>query len=83
VVASSQNQTLAGNSESPRTVDCPAGKKVVGGGALVFGSTGRWIMESSGPTSDTQWAVLFTNLSADPVKAVRVDVIAICVNAAP
>jgi hypothetical protein len=72
---------LAANSETVQVVDCPSGKKVVGGGVVVFGAAGRWVATSNGPVNETQWAIALANLNAFSISATRLEVSAICVTA--
>jgi len=70
--------TLGAGQETVRFVSCPAGKRVLGGGFVVFAAVGRWVSTSNGPTSNTQWAVALWNSSAVPITAARVEAWAIC-----
>jgi hypothetical protein len=81
VVNTVPTPTLASNAEVVFTSTCPAGKKVVGGGVVVFNAVGRWLSTSNGPTSDTQWAVALVNLSGSTISAQRIEITAICVTA--
>jgi hypothetical protein len=74
------NDTLVANGEVVRFVNCPAGKRVLGGGFVVFGATGRWVSTSNGPTSDTQWAIAMANLGGGAIVAARTEAWAICAN---
>jgi hypothetical protein len=75
------NTSLAVGSETVQIIDCPSGKKVVGGGGVVFGANGRWVTTSNGPVNETQWAVALANLSSTSISAARLEVSAICVTA--
>jgi hypothetical protein len=81
VVTNLTSQSLAANSESVLFANCPAGKVVVGGGAVVFNASGRWIVDTSGPTSNTQWAIVFTNITGSTISAGTIRLTAICVTA--
>jgi hypothetical protein len=81
VVNNLPNQTLAANTEVVHFANCPTGKKVVGGGVVVFNATGRWLSTSNGPTSDTQWAIALVNITGTAISAQRIEVTAICVSA--
>lgn len=81
VVNTGNNVTLAGNGERVTVVDCPAGKRIVGGGFVVFNASGRWLSSANGPTSDTQWAVALANISASQITAGTITVTAICATA--
>jgi hypothetical protein len=81
VVTTLTNQTLAANAEVVHLANCPAGKKVVGGGVVVFNATGRWLSTSNGPTSDTQWAIALVNITGTSISAQKIEVTAICVTA--
>lgn len=78
VVVATTNETLAAGAETVRFANCPTGKKVLGGGAVIFNAIGRWVPTSSGPTADTQWAVALTNLTLVPITAGQIQVTAIC-----
>ncbi|NJK44640.1 MAG: collagen-like protein [Pleurocapsa sp. SU_196_0] len=81
VVNTIQGPALAAGAESVFLAICPAGKRVVGGGAVIFGANGRWLATSNGPTSDTQWAVALANMIGTPIAAQKIEVTAICVTA--
>ncbi len=81
IVNTGNNVILAGNGERVTIVDCPAGKKIVGGGFVVFNATGRWLSSANGPTSDTQWAVALANISGNQISAGTITVTAICATA--
>jgi hypothetical protein len=81
VVVSTVNQQLPAFGETVRFANCPVGKKVVGGGGIIFNASGRWVVDTSGPVSDTQWAIAFTNLTAAPINAGEIQISAICVTA--
>ncbi len=81
VVNNLTNQSLGANGEVVLFANCPIGKRVVGGGVLVFNASGRWIVDTSGPTSDTQWAVALTNIVGSTITANAIQVTAICVTA--
>ena len=77
-----QAEKLGAFGETVRFASCPTGKKVVGGGGLIFNATGgRWFIDSSGPSSDTQWAIAFANITGIPIAAGQMNIYAICVNA--
>jgi hypothetical protein len=69
--------------ETVRFANCPAGKKVVGGGGIIFNASGRWLVDTSGPSSDSQWVVAFANLTNVEIGAGQMSIFAICVNATP
>jgi hypothetical protein len=81
VVTNLTSQSLAANSESVLLANCPAGKLIVGGGAVVFNASGRWIVDTSGPTSNTQWAIVFTNITGSTISAGTIRLTAICITA--
>jgi Collagen triple helix repeat (20 copies) len=81
VVNTLTNQSLGANGEVVLFANCPAGKRVVGGGVVVFNASGRWIVDTSGPTSDTQWAVALINITGSTITAGTIQVTAICVSA--
>jgi Collagen triple helix repeat (20 copies) len=81
VVNNLANQTLAANAEVVHFANCPAGKRVVGGGVVVFNASGRWLSTSNGSTSDTQWAIALVNITGTAISAQRIEVTAICVTA--
>ncbi|MBV9322891.1 MAG: collagen-like protein [Chloroflexi bacterium] len=64
VTQSINNFNLAAGTESVHIVSCPDGKKVIGGGFLLFNAGGFLSNNSNGPASDTQWAVSVYNPSA-------------------
>lgn len=73
------NPTLGGNAEQIFFANCSAGKTILGGGVTVFGASGgRWFVDTSGPSSDTQWAVGLTNISGNTISATEIDITAIC-----
>jgi hypothetical protein len=54
IVASNSNLSLVANTESAiYTASCKAGKKVLGGGFALFGTSGQWSTATSGATTDT------------------------------
>lgn len=57
------NFNLAAGTESVHVVSCPDGKKVIGGGYLLFNAGGFLSNNSDGPASDTQWGVSVYNPS--------------------
>jgi hypothetical protein len=63
---------------------CPAGKRLLGGGGLIRGATGRWLMGSSGPASNVAdpdpvtWTVAWENISSATITAANQEVYAIC-----
>jgi hypothetical protein len=72
-------------------VNCPSGKKVLGGGGearIDHGVTGAVALSASVPTADNQWRVYFTNvkgaterdLTAATVRDVTLVAWAICAN---
>jgi hypothetical protein len=75
------NTNLAVGSETVQIIDCPSGKKVVGGGGVVFNANGRWVTTSNGPVNETQWAVALANLESTTISAAKLEVSAICVTA--
>lgn len=79
VVNTLTSQTLAANSEVVLFSACPNGKRVVGGGFLVFSASGRWLASSSDPASDTQWAVALSSITGSTISAIKVETTAICV----
>jgi Collagen triple helix repeat (20 copies) len=81
VVNSLTNQNLAANGEVVLFANCPTGKRVVGGGVVVFNASGRWLLTTSGPTSDTQWAVALSNIIGSTISAGTIQVTAICITA--
>jgi hypothetical protein len=81
VVNNLTNQSLGANGEVVHFVNCPIGKRVVGGGVIVFNASGRWLVDTSGPTSNTQWAVALTNILGSTITAATIQVTAICVTA--
>jgi hypothetical protein len=78
------NQSLAAGGETIQAASCPAGKKLLGGGGLIRGATGRWLVGSSGPASNTAdpdpttWTVAWENISASTITAANQEVYAIC-----
>ena len=84
VVNNLTNQSLGPNGERIQSATCPAGKRVLGGGGLVRGAAGRWIIGSSGPASNTAdpdpttWIVAWENLSGATITAANEEVYAIC-----
>jgi hypothetical protein len=81
IVVGTVNETLPPFGEVVRFANCPAGKKVVGGGGIIFNASGRWVVDTSGPSSDSQWVVAFTNLTANSITARAMQISAICVTA--
>jgi hypothetical protein len=81
VVVTTANEQLGAFGEVVRFANCPAGKKVVGGGGVIFNASGRWFIDSSGPISDTQWVVAFANATGATITAGQMSVTAICVTA--
>jgi hypothetical protein len=77
------NAQLVSGAQAQQVLSCPAGKKVLGGGGAVFGAAGAWLMNSSGPISDTQWGVSFANISPGTISATRVRFTAVCATVAP
>jgi len=78
----SEIHPVASSGLSGAAVNCPAGKKVFGGGvdsALTF-SSGRPVMMESYPSSDTAWSVLMHNGSG---VAFNMTLWAICANVSP
>src|SRR5579859_710065 len=49
VVESINNFTLAGETESVHVLSCPAGKKAIGGGFILFGANGFLSTNTDGP----------------------------------
>ncbi len=74
------NDSLGPGGEVVRTATCPAGKRVLGGGFVVFGATGRWVSTSNGPFSDSQWVVAMANLTGGTITAARTEAWAVCAN---
>ncbi len=83
VVVTTNNEQLGPFGETVRFASCPAGKKVVGGGGIVFNAVGRWFIDTSGPLSSTQWAIAFANTTSATITAGQLNVYAICVLANP
>ena len=82
VVITTQAEQLGAFGETVRFASCPTGKKVVGGGGIIFNATGgRWFIDSSGPLTDTQWAIAFANITGIPIAAGQMSIYAICVTA--
>lgn len=77
------NQSLGAFGENVLFINCPAGKRVVGGGVVVFNAIGRWLNGTNGPTSETQWVVALENFSNTTITAGQINLYAICVNALP
>jgi hypothetical protein len=83
VVVTTSNEQLGAFGETIRTVSCTPGKKVVGGGGIIFNASGRWYVDTSGPISDSQWAIAFANATGNPISAGQMSVSAICIIANP
>jgi hypothetical protein len=81
VVVATANEKLPAFGETVRFANCPAGKKVIGGGGIIFNASGRWIVDTSGPSSETQWAIAFTNVTGNPITAGQMSIYAICITA--
>lgn len=81
VVSTLSNQTLGAFGENVQFVNCPTGKRVVGGGFIVFNAVGRWLNGTNGPSSDTQWVVALENFSNATITAGQINIYAICVAA--
>ncbi|MBF6596587.1 MAG: collagen-like protein [Thermaceae bacterium] len=81
VVITLSNQTLGAFGENVQFVNCPTGKRVVGGGLIVFNAVGRWLNGTNGPSSDTQWVVALENFSNATITAGQINIYAICVTA--
>jgi len=63
-------------------VNCPSGKKVVGGGATLRSvQSGRLITHFSSPFDDDTWVVGILNLDTGPMATGQIDRTAICVTA--
>lgn len=78
------NQSLAAGAERVYLVDCPAGKKVVGGGGDVFGRSGPpWLLTVSSAADDNSWVVVFVNTGDTTAHASLIRVTAVCVEVAP
>ena len=78
------NQSLAAGGETIQTASCAVGKRLLGGGGLVRGASGRWLVGSSGPASNTAdpdpttWTVAWENTSGSTITAANQEVYAIC-----
>jgi hypothetical protein len=78
------NQSLAAGGETLQTAKCPAGKELLGGGGLIRGAAGRWLIGSSGPASNTAdpdpttWTVAWENVTGSTITAANQEVYAIC-----
>ncbi len=83
VVVTTVNEQLGAFGETVRFANCPAGKKVIGGGGIIFNASGRWVVDTSGPVSDTQWVIAFANITGNPISAGQMSISAICVTANP
>jgi hypothetical protein len=82
IVESVNNFTLAASTESVHVLTCPPGKKVLGGGFLLFGANGFLANNSNGPASDTQWGVsVFNPSGTNTVTVSTVNFYAICATA--
>ena len=83
VTQSFNNFTLAAQTESVHELSCPDGKKVLGGGYLLFNAGGFLANNSDGPASDTQWAVsVFNPNTSGSVTIGTVTFYAICATVA-
>jgi hypothetical protein len=78
VVETNTAFTLASGTESVHTVNCPDGKKVLGGGFLLFGANGFLSNNSNGPVNDSQWGVAVYNPTPNTVTVSTVNFYAIC-----
>ena len=81
VVENNPNFSLAPSTESVHIVSCPDGKKVVGGGFVLFNADGFLSNNTSGPVNDTQWAVSVYNPGGSQVTIGSFNVYAVCVTA--
>jgi hypothetical protein len=80
IVVETNNATLQPNGAQAFNATCSTGKRVVGGGVVVFNPTFFWTVQSSGPIDDSTWHVVLTNTTANPATANPVAVYAICAN---
>jgi hypothetical protein len=79
VTQSFDNFSLAAGTESVHVLSCPDGKKVIGGGYLLFNAAGFLSNNSDGPASDTQWGVsVYNPASSGTVTIGTVTFYAIC-----
>jgi hypothetical protein len=78
VVATTNNVSIAPDGFLVFTATCPAGKKILGGGVLIFGPTGFWTVQDSGPLDDITWLVGIGNTQTITNTANSVNVYAIC-----
>ena len=81
VVTTLTNPSLAAGGENVQFATCPSGKRVVGGGFVVFNASGKWSDSSNGAFSETQWVVALANFTGAAISANRVEITAICVTA--
>jgi hypothetical protein len=68
VTGSINNLNLAGSTESVHVLSCPAGKKVFGGGFILFNPAGFLSNNTNGPVNDAQWAVSVYNPGSSSVQ---------------
>jgi hypothetical protein len=71
----------AGSTESVHVLSCPAGKKVFGGGFILFNAAGFLSNNTNGPVNDAQWAVSVYNRGSSNVQIGNVTFYAICADA--
>ena len=70
---------LAPNGAAQYIVDCPAGKRVLGGGVIEAIPTVNFFhMQMSGPVSDTSWLVVLVNDTSLTAAAGDVQAYATC-----
>jgi hypothetical protein len=82
VTQSINNFSLAAQTESVHVLSCPDGKKVLGGGFLLFDAAGFLANNSDGPVNESQWGISMFNPSATgSVTIGTVTFYAICANA--
>src|SRR5579859_618575 len=79
VIETINNFNLAASTESVHVVKCPAGKTVLSGGFILFGTNGFLSNNTNGPVDSTQWAVsIYNPSSANTVSVNTVTFYAVC-----
>ncbi len=81
ITESINNFNLASSTESVHVLSCPAGKKVVGGGFILFNAAGFLSNNTNGPVNDAQWAVSVYNPGGSNVQIGNVTFYAVCADA--
>jgi hypothetical protein len=80
IVNSTNNVSVPPNGFQVFTATCSAGKKVLGGGILIFNPTGLWTVQDSGPQDDSSWTVAVSNTQSQINTANPISAYAICAN---